>query len=393
MSPGAGFRTTLRQQARRRVLRLIPAGLAIGAAMGFGWNLAPAPMPGWRLLAAQALVVAWVLLTQWALLQHAMTAWQGPPWGRTGATAHHLLLLLGLALGSAAAAWTLRCAASLDAPAPVFGAVVAAGFLLGGTLRFRQRQPADREMLNPRLMMDQIRLMRSLQELGNRPADAASFRSAVLTMLIDQPDNTAARLLAWQMALRETDLSDAEHHLGHLRRLEFPPDDLTEMEAITALAAGQAERAASALAQRVSQVQARPRRTHAGQRADFVVMLHFAHALVSSQRWREAASFLDGLAADYESAPFAGSLDRLIVNHLRWRAARALGDEASAQWIAGQCRLFREGDVRRAIAPLREPPGEGGEGTPDAIRWWPQAALAAVAWWEERRRGALAISP
>jgi hypothetical protein len=382
-----GFLTTHDQQQIRRFLKRLPLRALVYVCAIAGWYLGPAAEPSsasqFRMAGVTGVGVLLLAVLEFGLTLHAEGLWAGPPWARH-VRGRRWVAPLSLASVAAVGGVGLHWALAVEQPMPIFGILLVVALLTYGTLHHTMRQPVESEPIPPALALDQMRLMAALSARAQPVRTDAEMRSAILAVLIDQPDNRAARLLAWQLALKDGDLSDAEHNMAHLRRLGFPERDLMEMEALWALTADQPARAADALDRRVALVHENPRTTPAGQRADFVAALHLAHSLARASLWPRAAECLDGLGRDYESAPFVGQLDRLIVNHLRWQAARELATEEVARDIEDRCRRFARRTVRAAAR--RHIPKAEAAAMPDAIRWWPRAARAAVAWWEEARR-------
>lgn len=385
----AGFQTTHDQQQIRRFLRWIPVRVFIYACGGLGWQIAPPAVlsetPRWLPAAAQLLLLVHIAVIEFGMALQTEALWRGPTWARRR---HPRRLWLGpvcLAALAFGVGLGLHWSFSLDNPTPLLGVLLVAAVLAFGTIRQTLRQPVERNLMGPQLASDQVQLMTALSSRGRPPENEGELRSVVLAALIDHPDNRAGRILAWQLAIKADDLSDAAHHIEHLRRVEFPEAELAEMDGLLALVSDEPGRAAEALTRRVEFVHRNPRTTPAGQRADFVAVLHLAHALVCSTDWERAAQCLDALALDYESAPFVGQIDRLIVNHMRWRAAHALRADETVREIGERCRRFANRSVRSAERRLV--PRADRSGVPEALRWWPQAARAALQWWEEMRTG------
>jgi hypothetical protein len=384
----AGFATTHDQQQIRRFVQLLPLrALIYGAALG-GWLAGPGvrleSAGGWLGFAVQTMGLVYLALMEFALALLSEGTWNGPAWAAGHARRRRWLVPGILALLAALSAFTLHWCLVVANPEGLLGVLAAVALLIFGTMRHTLRQPIEQGPMPASLAKGQIRLMAGLAARGESVSSDSDLRAGVLGVLLDQPDNTAARLLAWQLSLKAGDLSDAAHQVEQLRRLALPDRDLSELEALLALATENHGEAIQALDRRTALIRENPRTSPAGQRADFVAILLHSHALVRGAAWDRAARSLDALAADYETAPFVGQLDRLIVNHLRWQTARALAAEQTAREIERRCRRFARRSVRASAKRLIGR-AESDE-TPESIRWWPSAARAALEWWEGRRR-------
>lgn len=352
-----------------------------------GWWLGPAAdfdaVGPWHLAAVCAAGLLVLAVVEFGLAYSAEGRWAGPSWARQRRSRWRWSAPLGLALVAGLGAHLVRWALVVEHPGPLLGLLLIAAVLVFGTIRQAMRQPSDPEPPTPEFAADQARLMEALAARRAPIRNDAEMRAAVLAVLVDQPDNRAGRLLAWQLALKAGDLSDAAHAIERLEQLGMPERDLAEMRALWALAADDPGQAADALDRRVDLIRRSPRTTPAGQRADFVAILHLAHALLRAERWDRAAETLDSLGRDYETAPFVGPIDRLIVNHMRWRAAQALETAEVARALEQRCRRFAARSVRQAAR--RQIPQVEDADVPPTIRWWPGAARAALEWWEKNR--------
>ena len=114
------------------------------------------------------------------------------------------------------------------------------------------------------------------------------------------------------------------------------------------------------------------------------VLCQWRGARFAITRLDHAAECLDDLASDYETAPFVGVLDRLIVNHMRWRTARALEAADVAGQLERRCRRFGRRVVTRAERRLLSEADRSI--APEPVRWWNHIALDALVWWRENRR-------
>jgi hypothetical protein len=383
----AGFLTTHDQQQIRRFARRLPVRALIYGAGAAGWLLGPAvnidSAEWWRSFAVQGVGLLLMALIEFALALLSEATWAGPPWANGGRPARRWVVPLTLAAIAGMGAYALRWSLHVEEPGWLLCPLIVAAILMFGTMRHALRQPADQEGTSTELARDQMRLMAAFAARGQRMMGEGEMRPFILATLVDLPDNRAAHLIAWQLALKHGDMSDAVHHCEHLRRLKISERDLTEVEALTAMARNDPSGAAEALGRRVELIHAKPRETLAGQRADFVAILLHAISLVRMADWRRAADHLDGIASDYETAPFVGPIDRLIVNHLRWQTANELGAEQTVRLMEQRCRRYARRSVRGAAR--RQIERAERDGSPDAIRWWPGAARAALAWWEKAR--------